>query len=104
MVRIVSLSFLTPRTCYTETNIVAEHVKCLTHLCDVPMCVCVCMCVCVFERERKDRVREMLCIYYMYAIIYLVLCSYIYIVFCKKTLYFTLHCLFVLCVVFLLIN
>ena len=46
MVRIVSLSFLTPRTCYTETNIVAEHIKCFTHLCDVHVCVC------LRERER----------------------------------------------------
>lgn len=72
MVRIVSLSFLTPRTCYAEANIVAEHIKCFTHLCDVYVCVC------LRERERKERVREMVCIYYIYTIIYLALCSYIY--------------------------
>jgi len=100
MVRIVSLSFLTPRTCYAEANIVAEHIKCFTHLCDVYVCVC------LRERERKERVREMLCIYYIYTIIYLALCSYIYIhILCilqENTIYHTT--LSVLCVVFLLIN
>ena len=99
MVRIVSLFFLTPRTCYAEANIVAEHIKCFTHLCDVYVCVC------LRERERKERVREMVCIYYMhyiyiYIYIYhyifssLFLYIYIYYAFCKKTLYITLHCLF----------